>query len=455
MMLRYVAAAAGALIAVSAYAASPEGERSGQNAEFAPLSTPKGITIQSIGRYHGYAMDATTAALSGRGEMVFANGSGMTLYVYAKDPVGTSVCVDACAKEWIPAAVLAEARAVGDWTIIRRSDGAKQWALRGKPVYVYVKDVDPGSVGGNSPKRFGRGAHISERGRPIIPIEPDKPLPKDWKAAMYYPAGVENVPSEFLVKNLLDAPGLVLQDQRGMTLYIYSGVTGKERESCGALCGFRPMPAPQLALAKGDFVPVERSDGVRQWTYKGLGLYTYTGDLVTGDVEGAHANPQWDVAHIARNFMPDNVSIQYSHRIGKVLATKQGKTLYRRDSYIFQSGSGHGQRRGVLIRAAVGRDLAANPRCVEECEKWHPFLAPADAVAQGDWSAYVRPDGKKQWAYVGYALWTYDGDEKPGDVRADDDWQNYMSLTERAGGVIDIGTPYDTVASLYWAAMPP
>jgi predicted lipoprotein with Yx(FWY)xxD motif len=455
MMLRFIAAAAGVLMAASAFAASSDSSRSRAAEEFAPLSTPKGITIQSIGRYHGYGLDQTTAALSGRGEMVFADAAGKTLYTYAKDPAGKSVCVAGCVREWIPAPVLAGAQAVGDWTIITRPDGSKQWALRGKPVYTYVNDIDPGSVGGNSPKRYGRGAHISERGRTMIPIVPDVPLPPDWKAAMFFPAGLENVPSDFLAKNLLDAPGMALQDQRGWTLYVYTGAAEKEREHCPGICEFRPMPAPQLAAANGDFVPVERTDGIRQWTYKGLGLYTYAGDLATGDAEGVEANPNWKVAHITRNFMPPNVTVQYSHRIGKVLADGNGKTLYRRDSYIFQSGSGHGQRRGVLVRAAVGRDLGINTRCVKECDKWHPFLAPEDAVAQGDWSFYVRPDGKKQWAYVGYALWTYDGDTKPGDVRADDDWQNYISLTERTDSVVDIGTQYDTVATLYWAAMPP
>ena len=455
MTLKYFALAGSLFVAATAFAASSGSQRPSSAEEFAPLSTPKGITIQSLGKYHGYGMDSITAALSGRGEMAYADAKGMTLYTYAKDPLGKSVCVGDCTKDWKSAPVLDGAEEVGFWTIIRRDDGTRQWALRGKPVYTYVKDIDMGSVGGNSPKRFGRGPHISERGRLMIPIQPDVPLPEDWTAVKHFPFELEGVPADFQVKNVLDAMGLALLNESGRTLYVFTGVLGQEKSVCKSPCPWQPLPAAQLAAANGNFVPVDRNDGVRQWTYKGLGLYSYDGDLAPGDANGGKIDSNWHVAYIARNFMPPRVTIQYAERIGKVLANAQGQTLYRRDSYIFQSGSGHGQRRGVLIRAAVGRDLAANPRCIKECEKWDPFLAPDDAVVQGDWSVYTRSDGKKQWAYVGYALWTYDGDKEPGDVMADGDWQDYISLTERTDHPVDIGTQYDTVASLYWAAMPP
>ncbi len=63
-----------------------------------------------------------------------------------------------------------------------------------------------------------------------------------------------------------------------------------------------------------------------------------------------------------------------------MFADKNGKTLYMRDAYIFQSGAGHSLRHGSPIRPAVGRDLATNPRCKDDCLKsWHPFLAPVNA----------------------------------------------------------------------------
>jgi predicted lipoprotein with Yx(FWY)xxD motif len=30
---------------------------------------------------------------------------------------------------------------VGEWSLVRRADGADQWAWRGKPVYTFAKDA--------------------------------------------------------------------------------------------------------------------------------------------------------------------------------------------------------------------------------------------------------------------------------------------------------------------------
>jgi predicted lipoprotein with Yx(FWY)xxD motif len=210
-----------------------------------------------------------------------------------------------------------------------------------------------------------------------------------------------------------------------------------------------------LAAQKGDFVPVARDDGIRQWTYKGLGLYTFSGDLARGDANGDNVKKGWHIAHVARDFMPDGISVQESERLGKVLADARGRTLYRRDAYLFQSGSGHGQRRGVLMRPAVGRDLGTDPHCMDSCEKWHPLIAPAGAEARGYWNVYTRPDGQKQWAYQGYALWTFDGDTKPGEINGNDSWELAQASARSPQAAFDIGTNIDTVPALYWAATAP
>ena len=81
---------------------------------------------------------------------------GRTLYVFTKDVAGSgkSACVDACAANWPPLGVAATAVPLGDYTIITRADGSKQWAFKGMPLYYYAKDTKAGDrlgdgVGGN------------------------------------------------------------------------------------------------------------------------------------------------------------------------------------------------------------------------------------------------------------------------------------------------------------------
>lgn len=69
--------------------------------------------------------------------------NGMTLYVFDKDPAGKSVCNGPCAANWPPLAAAADAKAAGDFSVVTRDDGAKQWAYKGKPLYYWVKDRKP------------------------------------------------------------------------------------------------------------------------------------------------------------------------------------------------------------------------------------------------------------------------------------------------------------------------
>ncbi|OCZ55708.1 hypothetical protein A9G00_08320 [Achromobacter xylosoxidans] len=81
---------------------------------------------------------------------VLVNSAGMTLYTFDKDAGGKSACNDQCAKIWPPVTAAADAKASGDLSIITRDDGSKQWAYRGKPVYLYAKDAKPGDKTGDN-----------------------------------------------------------------------------------------------------------------------------------------------------------------------------------------------------------------------------------------------------------------------------------------------------------------
>ena len=43
----------------------------------------------------------------------------------------------------------ADAKPSGDWTVVTRKDGGKQWAYKGKPLYTFHKDAKPGDATGD------------------------------------------------------------------------------------------------------------------------------------------------------------------------------------------------------------------------------------------------------------------------------------------------------------------
>lgn len=80
---------------------------------------------------------------------VLTDTKGMTLYTFAKDADGKSACNGPCATNWPPLKAGADAKAMGDWSVITRDDGSKQWAYKGKPLYAWVKDTKPGDITGD------------------------------------------------------------------------------------------------------------------------------------------------------------------------------------------------------------------------------------------------------------------------------------------------------------------
>jgi len=82
---------------------------------------------------------------------VLTGPNGMTLYTFDKDVAGSgkSTCNGPCATNWPPLAAAPSDSGSGDFTVITRDDGSKQWAVKGKPVYYWVKDTKPGDKTGD------------------------------------------------------------------------------------------------------------------------------------------------------------------------------------------------------------------------------------------------------------------------------------------------------------------
>lgn len=63
------------------------------------------------------------------------------LYMSTADPPGKSVCNGACAKMWPPVIAPSSSKPLGDWTIITREDGQRQWAFKNHPVYTHASNA--------------------------------------------------------------------------------------------------------------------------------------------------------------------------------------------------------------------------------------------------------------------------------------------------------------------------
>jgi predicted lipoprotein with Yx(FWY)xxD motif len=348
-----------------------------------PHATPPGITLQLRGSQK-YARVAKAA------EWVYADSQGMSLYAYAKDPPrGPPVCTGECARAWPPARASPGAQADGAWSPLTRADGIRQWTLHGAPLYRYGNDKAIGDAAGDG----------AEGGA--------------WHVAVFRPGDGMALPAGIAVSEIADAGGAGLVDARGMTLYAFDGDAEHANSVCGGCArSWIPLEAPQIASAAGNFSLIARPDGITQWSFHGKPLYKFDGDRNPGDTNGIGVDSRFRTALIVRFFMPSNAAIRRSIGLGTILVTRGGATLYQRDRVtteeLHQFRSDHGP-------PALGRALGTSA-CDSECTKtWPPFAAPANALPSGYWDVVKRDDGARQWAFKGFALYTYAAD-KPGDL---------------------------------------
>jgi predicted lipoprotein with Yx(FWY)xxD motif len=228
----------------------------------------------------------TTQAIPGA--TVFADIAGMTLYVFDKDQPGKPTCVGDCARDWTPLPAAWAANASGDWTIVNRSDGQRQWAFHGKPLYRFAGDRQAGEANGDG--REGAWHAVVT-------------------ARQFLPPGTTIWHSDF---------GPAFATAGGKTLYVLAELRfnplGTKRHTgpnlglteCDAACTrtWQPFVAAGDAAPGGDWTIVTRPDGVRQWAYKDWPVFTNVADGKPGDtfgegvttVKGGLTGLSWQVA---------------------------------------------------------------------------------------------------------------------------------------------------------------
>ena len=80
---------------------------------------------------------------------ILTTPEGRTVYTFDQDAAGASSCYGDCAEEWPPVTAAADAQPFGQMSVVTRTDGARQWAYDGKPLYLYHDDDAPGDAEGD------------------------------------------------------------------------------------------------------------------------------------------------------------------------------------------------------------------------------------------------------------------------------------------------------------------
>jgi predicted lipoprotein with Yx(FWY)xxD motif len=323
---------------------------------------------------------------------------GLTLPDLAQRP--------SCTQAWPPALAPATAKPIGKWTLIGRKEGTKQWAYEGFALYTSVLDRSPGDVLGSDSYEH-RGDDPAMR----LPIQP----PPD-------------IPPGFTVET--DRVGRMLLDSRKFSVYS-ADADSPNKSVCDSECTktWQPLLAPELARPHGDWSIFERSPGVRQWSFRKKPLYRYVLDTYSASLQGSD-EPGWHNVYTQRSPSPPEGFTVQSNTSGEVVADARGKTVYIYscgDDAVDQLGCDHPTETQAYRFAMCG---AGNPvRCLQTFP--YVLAATGSKSSSRSWSVididpatgHLARGGQTAalhvWAFRDRPVYTYAGDQRPGDINAD------------------------------------
>lgn len=233
---------------------------------FVEIATPPGIDIEPTKR--GY---------------VLTDAARMTLYAPAVSGVDDLPCIkNECGVVWKPQMASWAASGFGDWSVIDREDGVRQWAYKGQPLFRYERDVEPKETNGHGQQVVdASGAWEAV----VLQRRPKRP---DW------------------VRVHATDGGEMLANQDNKTLYTFD--PSKLRMAyriaaydCEVDCfedEWEPVWASEDDVAPGGkWAIFDLSDGRRIWAYNGKRLFTNVRDQTDGSFLGYRhgGNRAWNV----------------------------------------------------------------------------------------------------------------------------------------------------------------
>ena len=319
-----------------------------------------------------------------------------------------------CIGMWPVVHAADDAKPVGKWSIVKRPDGAPQWAYDGFAVYTSVLDQKPGDVLGATRRGGGRDGGGNALGARREAIGP-----------------APNVPPGFIVNRTTQ--GRLLTNAARKSVYTWDK-DQPDKSNCMDACTaeWLPVVAPQSAQSQGEWSVFERTPGVKQWAFRKKPLYTHVLDpeghnasLEGSDVPGWH-NVYTQMAPTA----PKGVFTVQDAPSGLVLADAQGHTVYTyncNDDAWDQLACDHPTTPQDYRFAICG---AGDP---DRCLKTFPFVVAAkDAKSDSTlWTVMdINPKTGRRaqagqagamrvWAYRDRPVFTFSGDKTAGDLYGD------------------------------------
>lgn len=213
-----------------------------------------------------------------------------SVYASAHDTATASACKETCLQHWRPVIAPDLARPQGEWSVLERAFGVRQWVFRGEPLYTYRHDRQS----------------LSQEGS-------DEP---GWHNV--FMQGAPAFPASFNRQATL--AGEVLADRNGKTIYLYQcGDDSADQLACDhpddtqvyrlAMCGggdpvrcqehwpyvtadedarstSRSWSIIAIDPATGRLANEDQSNALRVWAYRDRPVYTFAGDRLPGDVNG-------------------------------------------------------------------------------------------------------------------------------------------------------------------------
>jgi predicted lipoprotein with Yx(FWY)xxD motif len=153
----------GAALAVALLAAagcSTASSTTSSTAGSAASAAPSGAGASSASSASSAGAATTIMTGSGSAGTFLVDGTGHAVYLWLADSTGKSTCSGACAAAWPPVPATGTVTASGgaqasDLSTITRSDGSKQAAYDGHPLYYFVGDKSAGQTNGQGSNAFG------------------------------------------------------------------------------------------------------------------------------------------------------------------------------------------------------------------------------------------------------------------------------------------------------------